>query len=76
MSKGANGVEFIERGDESRKIRKIVSEDMINRGRWFYHPQINSLQISWQGLQDDYRTYCGVICFSEERVNVDFDQDL
>ena len=30
----------------------------------------------WQGLQDDYRTYCGVICFSEERVNVDFDQDL
>ena len=30
----------------------------------------------WQRLQDDYRTYCGVICFSEERVNVDFDQDL
>jgi hypothetical protein len=20
----------------------------------------------WQGLQDDYRTYCGVISFSEE----------
>ena len=23
----------------------------------------------WQGLQDDYRTYCGVICFSEEGKN-------
>ena len=24
------------------------------------------LKTIWQGLQDDYRTYCGVICLSEE----------
>ena len=30
--------------------------------------QISSKCI-WQGLQDDYRTYCGVICFSEEGKN-------
>ena len=62
----ANGVEFIDRGDESRKIRKIISEDMINRGRWFYHLQINTLQISWQGLQDNHQTYCGLISFPDE----------
>lgn len=66
VSKGANGVEFIDRGDESCKIRKIISEDMINRGRWFYHLQINTLQISWQGLQDYHQTYCGLISFPDE----------
>jgi hypothetical protein len=66
VSKGANGVEFIDWGDESRKIRKIISEDMINRGRWFYHLQINTLQISWQGLQDYHQTYCGLISFPDE----------
>ena len=57
MSKGANGVEFIDRGDRSRKTRKIISEDMINRGRWFYHLQINTLQISWQPLVEELRTF-------------------
>ena len=60
VSKGANGVEFIDRGDESCKIRKIISEDMINRGRWFYHLQINTLQISWQEFLDEDRTSCSV----------------
>ena len=66
VSKGASGVEFIDWGDESCKIRKIISEDMINRGRWFYHLQINTLQISWQGLQDYHQTYCGLIIFPDE----------
>ena len=60
VSKGAKGVEFIDRGDESCKIRKIISEDMINRGRWFYHLQINTLQISWQGYMDEDRTFYSV----------------
>ncbi len=26
--------------------------------------------MSWQGLVDDYRTYCGIVCFSKEGENV------
>ena len=34
---------------------------MINRGRWFYHLQINTLQISWQRFMDEDRTFYSVI---------------
>lgn len=29
-------------------------------------PTLRQTLVYWQGLQDDYRTYCGVISFSEE----------
>lgn len=43
----------------------IASENATNRGEQFYRVQNNTVLKSWQGLQDDYRTYCGVIGFSQ-----------
>lgn len=44
---------------ELRKLRKTkISTEM----RFGYLGHIRP----WQGLQDDYRTYCGVISFSTE----------
>ena len=70
--------------DEKRELLKLVLSNLELKGKTVRftpnEPFATVLKLSerstWQGLQDDYRTYCGVICFSEERVNVDFDQDL
>ena len=49
-------------------MRKIDFNKTMNRNRG--HGSIiftlTDNKKSWQGLQDDYRTYCGVISFSEE----------
>ena len=63
----------------SRKTKEIMEEqNMLNRtdkNNENNRVEINKKDLKneiypvWQGLQDDYRTYCGVICFSEEGKN-------
>ena len=63
----------------SRKTKEIMEEqNMLNRTE--NNDKNNRVQINkkdlkneiypvWQGLHDDYRTYCGIVCFSEEGKN-------
>lgn len=60
--------------DEKQKIvQEIFSNLCLNKDllRWKYKKPFDlmascNINCNWQGLKDDYRTYCGLISFSEE----------
>jgi hypothetical protein len=48
-------------------IHRTIKKAPDNRGN---DEAITPLCAIWQGLMDDYRTYCGIVCFSKEGDNV------
>ena len=44
--------------------------DQINRVKKTKKELEIALRSVWQGLMDDYRTYCGIVCFSKEEKDV------
>lgn len=47
---------------ETQKVLNQTAEkDEINRGETNKKDLKNEIYPAWQGLKDDYRTYCGII---------------
>jgi hypothetical protein len=44
--------------------------DPIDRGQTVEKQQLSLLCPVWQGLVDDYRTYCGITSFFKEKSDV------
>jgi hypothetical protein len=56
---------------ETQKIlNQTTKNDPIDRGQAVENSQLELLSPVWQGLRDDYRTYCGIVCFSKEESDV------
>jgi len=51
---------------EAKMNCRTNKKDPIDRGQTVENSQLELLCPVWQGQVDDYRTYCGLICFSKE----------
>lgn len=51
-------------------LSRTIKNGPINRGQILQNSQIELLSPIWQGLQDDYQTYCGIVCFSKGKKDV------
>lgn len=51
-----------------RTLNQTAKNDEINSSQENKIDLKNEIHFVWQGLQDDYRTYCDVISFSEDKV--------
>ena len=51
---------------ETQKVLNQTAEkDEINRGEINKKDLKNEIYPVWQGLKDDYQTYCGIVSFSK-----------
>ena len=50
--------------EDENMLNQTNKNDLINRGQTVENFENSPLFPIWQGLKDDYRTYCGIISFS------------
>ncbi len=50
---------------EANMLNRTDKKDPVYRGQNHENVQMDLLRPVWQGLQDDYRTYCGIVSFSD-----------